>query len=101
LNLIDEARITNAAILLFGKNPQKFFTTSEVKCAHFHGIRVSKPIPSHQVYKGDVFEMIDKAVDFVLSKINLHIGERTKSATVEKYRLTPLGLKIKNNNNKI
>ena len=58
LNLIKGERITGAALLLFGNNPQRFFITSEVKCAHFHGIKVSKPIPSYQVYKSDVFEMI-------------------------------------------
>jgi ATP-dependent DNA helicase RecG len=83
LNLIKDARITNAAVLLFGKRPQRFFVTSEVKCAHFHGLRVSKPIPSYQVYKGDVFEMIAASVDFVLSKINLYVGERDKSETVD------------------
>jgi len=44
---------------------------------------VSKPIPSYQVYKGDVFEMIDCAVDFVLSKINLYVGDRSKNVTVD------------------
>ena len=43
LNLIEKERITNAAILLFGKNPQKFFITSEIRCAHFHGYDVVKP----------------------------------------------------------
>ncbi|MDR0830365.1 MAG: DUF4062 domain-containing protein, partial [Prevotellaceae bacterium] len=37
LNLIQDGGITNAAILLFGKNPQRFFITSEVKCALFFG----------------------------------------------------------------
>jgi len=83
LNLITEKRITNAALLLFGNRPQRFFITSEVKCAHFHGLKVAKPIPSYQVYKGDVFEMIEKAVDFVLSKINLYVGDRSKSVTVD------------------
>ena len=83
LSLIKGERITNAALLLFGKKPQRFFITSEVKCAHFHGLRVSKPIPSYQVYKGDVFEMIEQAVDFVLSKINLYVGDRSKSVTVD------------------
>ena len=83
LNLIKGDRITNAAILLFGKQPQRFFITSEVRCAHFHGIDKVKPIPSYQVYKGDVFEMIDKAVDFILSKINLYVGDRSKSVTVD------------------
>ena len=83
LNLLDGDRLTNAAILLFGKKPQRFFITSEIRCAHFHGFEVTKPIPSYQVYKGDVFQMVAQAVDFVLSKIDLYIGERDKSATVD------------------
>jgi ATP-dependent DNA helicase RecG len=83
LNLIKDERITNSALLLFAHHPQRFFITSEIKCAHFHGLIVSKPIPSYQVYKGDVFEMIAAAVDFVLSKINLYVGERNISEVVD------------------
>ena len=52
LNLLNGGRITNAAVLLFGKKPQRFLITSEIKCAHFHGTEVAKPIPFYQVYKG-------------------------------------------------
>ena len=83
LNLIKGDRVTHAALLLFSDRPQRFFITSEVKCAHFHGLSVSKPIPSYQVYKGTVFEMIAAAVDFVLSKINLYIGDRNKNEIAE------------------
>ena len=76
LNLLVDGQIANAAILLFGKAPQRFFICSEVKCAHFHGTDVVKPIPSYQVYKGDVFQMVNQAVDFVLSKIDLSVGLR-------------------------
>ena len=78
LNLLNEGKTTNAALLLFGKQPQKFFITSEVKCAHFHGTEITKPIPSYQVYKGDVFQLVDQAVDFVLAKISLRVGTRNK-----------------------
>lgn len=60
-------------MLLFGKRPQRFLLSSEVKCAHFHGTEVAKPIPSYQVYKGTVFELVDQAVDFVMSKIDLSV----------------------------
>jgi len=83
LNLIKGERITNAALLLFGKKPQRFFITSEVRCAHFHGLDKVKPIPSYQVYKGDVFEMIEQAADFILSKINLYVGDRSKNVHVD------------------
>ena len=82
LNLLDQGRPTNAAILLFGKQPQRFLITSEVKCAHFHGREVAKPIPSYQVYKGTVFDLVDQAKDFVLSKIDLWVGTREESTRV-------------------
>ena len=79
LNLLDNGSPTHAAVLLFGKEPQRFLPTSEVKCMHFHGTTVRKPIPSYQIYKGTAFELVDQAVDFVLSKINRHIGTRAES----------------------
>ena len=79
LNLLDDDRPTHAAVLLFGFKPQRFLISSEVKCAHFHGIDVAKPIPSYQVYKGTVFELVDQAVNFVMSKINLAVGTRKYS----------------------
>ena len=78
LNLLNEGRLTNAAVLLFGKSPQRFLISSEVRCAHFHGTEVAKPIPSYQVYKGDAFALVDQAVDFVLSKIYRSIGTRAE-----------------------
>ena len=79
LNLLNRGRLTNAALLLFGKAPQRQLISSEVKCAHFHGTGVSKPIPSYQVYKGTVFQLVDQAVGFVLSKIDLTVGTRAES----------------------
>ena len=82
LNLLYKGSPTNAAVLLFGRQPQRFLITSEVKCAHFHGLEVAKPIPSYQVYKGTVFDLVDQAVDFVLSKINLWVGTRQAGSQV-------------------
>ena len=79
LNLLNDGRPTNAAVLLFGKSPQQFLISSGVKCAHYHGTQVAKPIPSHQIYNGTAFQLVDQAVDFVLSKINLWVGTRAES----------------------
>ena len=80
LNLLNaENRVKNAAILLFGKHPQRFFITSEIKCAQFYGDEVTKPIPSYQVYQGDLFELITQVVDFVASRINVRVGTRKNS----------------------
>ena len=40
---------------------------------------MAKPIPSYQVYKGSVFSLVDQAVDFVMSKLALHVGTRAES----------------------
>ena len=80
VNLLNKGRPTNAAVLLFGKSPQRFLPTSEVKCARFHGTWVAKPIPSYQVYRGTVFDLVDQAADFVLGKIDLSVGTRAESA---------------------
>ena len=79
LNLLNRGRLTNAAMLLFGQAPQRFLISSEVKCAHFHGTEVAKPIPSYQVYRGTVFALVDQAVDFVMSKVALSVGTRAES----------------------
>lgn len=76
LNLLDGHRPNHAAILLFGNEPQRVMPSSEVKCLHFHGTEVRKPIPSYQVYKGTVFDLVDQALDFVLSKIVRAVGTR-------------------------
>jgi len=79
LNLLDAGQPSHAAVLLFGQAPQRFLPSSEVKCMHFHGMGVSKPIPSYQIYKGTVFELVDQALDFVLSKIARTVGTRATS----------------------
>ncbi len=79
LNMIENERLTNSAILAFGVNPQQFFKSAIVKCAHYHGLHVAKPIPDHKVIRGDAFEQVDQAVNFVLSKISMSVGLRETS----------------------
>ena len=82
LDLIsDDNKVSNAAILLFGKKVQKYFLSSQVKCAQFYGTKVEKPIPSYQIYQGDVFELVDKAVNFVMSRIDISVGLRDAKNT--------------------
>lgn len=76
LDLLDKGKPNHAAILLFGIKPQRFLVTSELKCMHFHGTRKLKPIPSYQIYKGTIFDLVDKSVDFVMSKLNRFVGTR-------------------------
>ena len=93
LNLIDDhGRIANAALLLFGKKPQKYFISSEIKCVQFYGNVIEKPMPAYQIYKGDVFELVDQATSFVMSRIDNWVGTRTKgeSASIPTHPELPI-----------
>ena len=68
--------VTNSAILLFGREPQRFHISSEIKCVQWYGIERHKPMLSYQIYKGTLFDMADAAVAFVLSKLDLRVGTR-------------------------
>lgn len=84
LHLItDDDGVTNSALLLFAKDVQKWFPQATVKCVQFYGTHMEKPILSQQLYDGNVFEVVDRAVDFVLSRIDAHVGERTQTAQVD------------------
>lgn len=69
LNLFRDGKLTNAAILLFGKNSHRFFLQAEVKCLHLPGTEVCKPFLSYKVYGDNLFEQVDKAVGFVVDII--------------------------------
>ncbi len=69
LNLLVNEQPSKGAILLFGENPTRYVPSADINCLHFHGTEVAKPIPSQQVYKGTLFEMVDAAVDFVMAKL--------------------------------
>ena len=71
----EDGRVSNAAVLLFGKNPQKYFSSSEVKCLHYYGTKVARPIPSYKIYEGGLIQMIDAALEFVMSRIDTEISE--------------------------
>ena len=97
LSLMDErGRISNSAVLLFGKRPQRFFITSEVKCVQFFGNVVEKPLPAYQICRGTLFEMIDQATAFVMDRVDLAVGTRAEGNTASvptKYELPPDAVK--------
>ena len=70
----------NSAILLFGRDPQRWFLTSQVKCVEWPTPERCKPIKDHRIITGSLFEMTDAAVSFVLGKLEHWIGVRSDSA---------------------
>ncbi|MEI8248320.1 MAG: ATP-binding protein [Lentisphaerota bacterium] len=79
-NLLRNGQPVNAAMLLFGCDPSRFFNNAQVHCFHFHGTEKRKPIASQQPYGGTLFEVIDQAVEFVLAKIDRRVGTRAASS---------------------
>ncbi|MFH1151720.1 MAG: RNA-binding domain-containing protein [Nanoarchaeota archaeon] len=65
--LLKDKKLTNACMLLFSKEP-KFFQ-SEVKCIRFSGNEPVKPYIDFQTIEGNVFDLVDRAEDFVLRNI--------------------------------
>jgi predicted HTH transcriptional regulator len=83
LGLIEKNRLLNAALMLFGKNPRRFCPAAVVKCSHYHGTEVKRPIPSQQVFGGTLFQQTDDAVDFVLSHLDRTIGGREEATAAQ------------------
>ena len=71
LNLIKKDKLTNAAILLFGKNPQKFFLQAETRCARFKGTEPLEFIDM-KVFGGNIIDQREDALEFVKEHIKLH-----------------------------
>ncbi|MBU1744030.1 MAG: hypothetical protein KJ649_03915 [Proteobacteria bacterium] len=90
LHLLCEGQPTNAALLLFGRDPQRFLPSAEVRCMHFHGTEIQRPVPFYRIFKGNVFEQVDMATDFVVSKLNRSVGTRAESSQAPvRYEILP------------
>lgn len=84
-HLLADAKPTNAAILLFGRDPTRLLNKTQLHCLQFHGTAKKKPIASQQVFEGTLFETVDRALNFVLSTLAAPVGLATTgaAATVE------------------
>jgi len=71
LSLIRKDMLTNAAVLLFARNPQRFFLQSEVRSARFKGLEPLEFIDM-KVFGGNIIDQRDDAVEFIKEHIKLH-----------------------------
>ncbi|ODS40348.1 hypothetical protein BEH94_05465 [Candidatus Altiarchaeales archaeon WOR_SM1_SCG] len=69
LNLLNENRLTNAAVLLFGKEPGRFFTRPQVKCIRFKGTGVTGKMIDFKVVKGNLFDQLIETEKFIYNNI--------------------------------
>jgi predicted HTH transcriptional regulator len=90
LKLLKDDKLTNVAILLFGKNPSKFFDQTKIKCVQLPSTEVVKPFSSYHIYEEEnLFEQIDKAVAFVLDSIKFPVIQQENTVQVARPREIP------------
>lgn len=61
LNLTRNGKLTNAAILLFGLNPQKYVLQAKTQCAKFKGVTTNEFEDMHD-FEGTIIDQRDDAV---------------------------------------
>ena len=81
--MLRDGKPTNAALLLFAKDPQFFFPTAVVKCAWFLTNEVMKPIEDYKTFEGDVLDQISQATSWVMSKLSLRHEARNVTPDAE------------------
>lgn len=70
LGLMKNGKFLNAAVILFGENPGKFFPNAKVRCAVFAGTNAAYAIDMHD-FEGDLFYLIDQAEKYIMEHINM------------------------------
>ncbi len=83
LKLLSNGRPINACILLFGKNPQRFFSQAETKCARFKGTKPTTFIDM-KTFDGDIIEQRNDSLEFVKEHIKLE-AEIKGTERIEKW----------------
>jgi ATP-dependent DNA helicase RecG len=72
-----EVKPTNAGILFFGKNPQRFVLQSQLRTARFAGKTLTRDFLDRLDCSGALWEMVEGSEDFVRKNIRL-FGFRTE-----------------------
>lgn len=94
LKLLDGGELTNAAVLLFGRNPQRFFIQSEVKGIRFKGVNVTGEMIDLRVIEGSVLDQLIEAEKFIYNNIALAAWiEDAKTERQEKWEYPPKAIR--------
>ena len=69
LKLTKDKKITNAAILLFGQDPQDFFIQAELKAIRFRGCDETGEMIDFKTFGDDAITLLEKAENFIFEHI--------------------------------
>lgn len=94
LKLLKEGKPTNGAVLLFGKDPQRRFIQSEVKCIRFKGVSVTGEMVDLRTVDGSVFDQLIEAEKFIFNNIALSAWiEEGKIQRQERWEYPPKAIR--------
>jgi len=94
LKLIKDSKLTNSAILLFGKNPQDFFIQAEVKCVRFKGTGVTGTMIDMKDIGSNLINQVIEVEKFIFSHISLTSWiENGKIERQEKWEYPPKAIR--------
>jgi ATP-dependent DNA helicase RecG len=94
LKLMKNDNLTNAAILLFAKNPQDFFIQSGIKATRFKGIDVTGEMIDFKDVESDLISEIEDIENFIYQNISLKAWiENGKIERQEKWEYPPKAIR--------
>lgn len=79
LNLLIEGRIKNAAVLLFGKRPQRLFPLAQVRIGIFRGTEI---LDSHD-FQGTLWQQLDGAMERFRQVLKVRFDIRVQEPSLE------------------
>ena len=89
LDLMTDEGITKAGILLFGKNPQRFFPDHyEIKCGKFANDQGYDEISNEKEFRQNLIRNFYSAIDFVLESIPMR-SQKSDIHRKEKWEFSP------------
>jgi len=69
LSCIKKRKPTNSGILLFGKNPQKFFTNAYIALARYKGKEVGIERLDYKEFDGNLFQQVDNCDKYIKERV--------------------------------
>ncbi|MBI4388151.1 MAG: putative DNA binding domain-containing protein [Candidatus Omnitrophica bacterium] len=89
-----DKKITNAAVLLFGKDPQKFFLQAELKAVRFRGYDVTGEMTDFKTITEDAITLLERAESFIFDHIPMKAWiESGKLQRQEKWLYPPKAIR--------
>ena len=88
LNLIKNGQLTIAALLLFGKNPQRFLLQAKLRCARFKGDDEVEFLDL-KVIESDITQQVEEAMAFVRRNTSMAAQIEGKLERTERWEYPP------------